>query len=134
MGVSSLNPVSISFYRDMTAVALTLQTFHEVKNLVPSSYYAISVRAFTSVGAGQFSEMVIDGTDEDSEFFLLTFYCMCVLPLLQCSVLMQRRHNSVSRLLNCAQSSHQSSHLNINVRLFTELNQPFKRCKYVEVC
>lgn len=74
----------------MTAVALTLQTFHEVKNLVPSSYYAISVRAFTSVGAGQFSEMVIDGTDEDSEFFM--FFSYILLHVCLASVAMQCAH------------------------------------------
>jgi len=92
MGVSSLNPVPMSFYRDTTAVVSTLLTMHEVEDLVPSSYYAISVRAFTSVGAGQFSKMVIGGTKEDGEFLVLVYVCVSCMCL-QCSKCMQRRHN-----------------------------------------
>lgn len=86
MGVVSLNPVPMSFYRDTTAVVSTLWTMYEVEDLVPSSHYAISVRAFTSVGAGQFSKMVIGGTEEDGEFFNISLCvsCMC----LQCSTCM----------------------------------------------
>ena len=67
MGISSINPVLMSFYRDQTANATASQTFAEVANLVPSASYAISVRAFTSAGAGKYSTMLTDDTNEDSE-------------------------------------------------------------------
>lgn len=79
MGVSSVNPVPMSFYRDMTAMVPTLQTFHEIEDLVPSTNYAISVRAFTGVGAGQYSKTVIGGTEEDGEFIqMCSVPCMCL--------------------------------------------------------
>lgn len=79
MGLFSVNPVPMSFYRDLTAIVPALQTFHEIKDLVPSTNYAILVRAFTGVGAGQYSETVIGGTEEDGTFIqMCSVSCMYV--------------------------------------------------------
>ena len=73
-GESSLNPVPASFYHSLSSTISAPNTSLVLSNLVPYSNYTISVRAFTSAGPGEYSEVIEDRTEEDGEYTTTIFY------------------------------------------------------------
>ena len=70
-GVSSVNPVPNSFYQSLSNTIPAPSTSLVLSDLVPYSNYSISVRAFTSAGPGEYSEVIEDRTEEDGESIYL---------------------------------------------------------------
>ena len=68
-GVFSVNSVNTSFFRPFSVIISTPTTSLVLSDLVPYSNYTISVRAFTSAGPGEYSEVIEDRTEEDGECF-----------------------------------------------------------------
>ena len=66
-GVSSVNPVPDSFFQPLSITVSSANTSLVLQHLVPYSNYTISVRAFTSVGPGNYSKGIEDRTEEDGE-------------------------------------------------------------------
>ena len=76
-GVSSVNPVPDSFFQPLSITVSAANTSLVLQHLVPYSNYTISVRAFTSVGPGNYSKGIEDRTEEDGE-------CLFIYNLLNC--------------------------------------------------
>ena len=66
-GESSLNPVPASFIQPLSLSVSAPNTSLVLSDLVPYSNYTISVRAFTSAGPGEYSDVIVDRTEEDGE-------------------------------------------------------------------
>ena len=66
-GVFSVNPVPDSFFQSLSITVSAENTSLVLQHLVPYSNYNISVRAFTSVGPGKYSQGIEDRTEEDGE-------------------------------------------------------------------
>ena len=78
-GEASLNPVPASFYHSLSSTISAPNTSLVLSDLVPYSNYTISVRAFTSAGPGEYSEVIEDRTEEDGKSIIYTFICVKVL-------------------------------------------------------
>ena len=66
-GVFSVNPVPDSFFQSHFITVSAENTSLELQHLVPYSNYTFSVRAYTSVGPGNYSKGIEDRTEEDGE-------------------------------------------------------------------
>ena len=73
-GVSSVNPVPSSFYQTQHLNISYPGISFLLSDLVPYSNYTISVRAFTSAGPGEYSEVIEDRTEEDGERAVFAHY------------------------------------------------------------
>ena len=67
MGISSENPVPLSFYQVQYINVPFPESSVLLQHLVPYSIYTISVRAYTSVGPGEYSNEIEDRTEQDCE-------------------------------------------------------------------
>ena len=64
-GVSSVNPVPSSFHQTQHLNISYPGISFLLSDLVSYSNYSISVRAFTSAGPGEYSEVIEERTEED---------------------------------------------------------------------